>query len=107
MHPKNDAINLPRSLALATVDIGKQGYQHKLEQTGVHHILQSQGRMLVESEMYNVVAGDVVVIPERSLHWIENIGNELLVFAAIVSPPWAEDGDVRIEQRNESAWVRR
>ena len=102
LHPKNDAVDLPYSLALATVEIGKQSYQHKLEQTEVYHILQGHGRMFVESEVCDVVAGDVIVIPEQALQWIKNIGNEPLVFAALVSPPWTEEGDVRIEQANES-----
>lgn len=103
LHPMNDAVDLPFSLALATVDIGKQSYQHKLEQTEVYHILQGHGRMFVESEVCEVVAGDVIVIPEQSLQWIKNIGNEPLVFTALVSPPWTEEGDVRIDQANESA----
>ena len=97
LHPKNDAIDLPYSLALATVDIGKKSYQHKLEQTEVYHILQGHGRMFIENENSEVAAGDVIVIPEEALQWIENIGTKPLVFAAIVSPPWSEDSDVKIE----------
>ena len=36
LHSKNDTVDLPYSLALATVDIGKQTYKHKLEQTEVY-----------------------------------------------------------------------
>ena len=97
LHPKNDAVDLPYSLALATVDIGKQRYQHKLEQTEVYHILQGNGRMFIENEDSEVAAGDVIAIPSGAIQWIENIGNEPLVFAAIVSPPWTEDGDAKIE----------
>ncbi len=50
LHPKNDAIELPYSLALATVDVGSKSYQHKLEQTEVYHILQGHGRMFIENE---------------------------------------------------------
>ena len=103
LHPKNDAVDLPYSLALATVDVGKQSYQHKLGQTEVYHILQGHGRIFIENEDTEVAAGDVIVIPEEALQWIENVGNEPLVFAAIVSPPWTEEGDTRIEQANESA----
>lgn len=97
LHPKNDTVDLPYSLALATVDIGKQTYKHKLEQTEVYHILQGHGRMFIENENSEVFTGDVIVIFAEALQWIENIGNEPLVFAAIVSPPWTENGDVRIE----------
>ncbi|MEE9575046.1 MAG: cupin domain-containing protein [Gammaproteobacteria bacterium] len=97
LHPEKDAVDLPYSLALATVGIGKQSYQHKLEQTEIYHILQGHGRMFIEKEDREVAAGDVIVIPEEALQWIENIGNEPLVFVAIVSPPWTEEGDARIE----------
>ena len=98
LHPKNDAIDLPYSLALATVDAGSKSYQHKLEQTEVYHILQGQGRMFIEDEYNDVGVGDVIVIPAKALQWIENTGSEPLIFAAIVSPPWTKDGDVRLNQ---------
>jgi mannose-6-phosphate isomerase-like protein (cupin superfamily) len=98
LHPKNDAIELPYSLALATVDVGSKSYQHKLEQTEVYHILQGYGRIFIENEGNEVGAGDVIVIPAQALQWIENIGSEPLIFAAIVSPPWTKDGDVRLNQ---------
>jgi len=98
LHPKNDAIELPYSLALATVDVGSKSYQHKLEQTEVYHILQGHGRMFIEDEDNKVGAGDVIVIPAEALQWIENIGSEPLIFAAIVSPPWTKDGDMRVNQ---------
>jgi mannose-6-phosphate isomerase-like protein (cupin superfamily) len=96
LHPKNDAIDLSYSLALATVDVGRKSYQHKLEQTEVYHILQGHGRMFIEYEDKEVRVGDVIVIPAKALQCIENIGSEPLIFAAIVSPPWTKDGDVRL-----------
>ena len=97
LHPKNDAVDLPYSLALATVDVGQKSYRHKLEQTEVYHILQGHGRMFIDSEDSEVGTGDVIVIPAEAVQWIENIGSEPLVFTAIVSPPWTEDGDVRLK----------
>jgi len=97
LHPENDAVDLPYSLALATVDIGSKSYQHKLEQTEVYHILQGQGRMFIDNEDSEVGTGDVIVIPAEAVQWIENIGSGPLVFTAIVSPPWTEDGDMRLK----------
>ena len=97
LHPRNDPVDLPYSLALATVDIGQQSYQHKLQQTEVYHILQGHGRLTIDNEKNEVVAGDVIVVPAEAIQCIKNIGNEPLIFTAIVSPPWTEDGDTRIE----------
>ena len=58
--------------------------------------MQGHGRMFIENEDSEVTEGDVIVIPGEALQWIENIGNEPLVFAAIVSPPWTEEGDTKI-----------
>ena len=96
LHPENDPVDLPYSLALATVEIGRKSYQHKLEQTEIYHILQGHGRMFIENENREVRVGDVIVIPAETLQWIENIGSEPLIFAAIVSPPWTKDGYVRL-----------
>ena len=79
------------------MNIGQQSYQHKLEQTEVYHILQGHGRLTIENEKNGVRAGDVIVVPAEALQYIENIGTEPLIFTAIVSPPWTEDGDTRIE----------
>ncbi len=97
LHPKNDAVDLPYSLALATVSVGQKSYRHKLEQTEVYHILQGHGRMFIENEDNKVGAGDVIVIPAKAIQWIENIGCEPLIFSAMVSPPWTEDGDLRLK----------
>jgi len=97
LHTKNDPVDLPYSLALATVDVGQKSYQHKLQQTEVYHILQGHGRLFIENEDREVGVGDVIVIPAEAIQWIENIGNEALIFTAIVSPPWTDEGDVRLE----------
>ncbi len=43
-----------------------------------------------------VSEGAAVVIPPEAPQWIENTGETELVFAAIVSPPWRAEDDVRI-----------
>ncbi len=96
IHPKNDAVDLPYSLAIATVDPGKESYRHRLQQTEVYHILQGHGRMMIDSEAREVTTGDAIVVPAMAQQWIENTGNDALVFAVIVSPPWTEAGDVRL-----------
>lgn len=41
--------------------------------------------------------GDVVLIPAGSVQWLENTGEDEIQFMAIVSPPWTEAGDIRLE----------
>jgi mannose-6-phosphate isomerase-like protein (cupin superfamily) len=96
LHPANDPVDLPYSIAIATVEQNQQSYAHKLEQDEVYYILQGEGCMYINDENNFVSSGDIIVIPANSSQWIENKGENELVFAAIVSPPWTKDGDVRI-----------
>lgn len=53
--------------------------------------------MHVGDETQDVIAGDGILIPAGSVQWIENTGDESLLFAAIVSPPWKQEDDERLE----------
>lgn len=96
LHPKNDPIDLPYSLALATVAVNSSSYRHTLEQTEIYHIQQGTGLLHINNETQAVEPGDVAVIPAKAVQWIDNTGETPLVFTAIVSPPWSEEGDIRL-----------
>lgn len=97
LHPKDlvaaGASNLNFSLAIAEVEVGKETYHHVLEQDEVYYLLAGQGEVHIDGEAANVSTGDAVLIPAGSEQWIRNIGDNVLRFAAIVSPPWSADGD--------------
>jgi len=97
LHPKNDPVDLPYSIAIARIEPGKQTYNHKLAQTEVYYILSGTGRIHVDEETENVKPGDVILIPPGSIQWLENSGTTELQFIAIVNPPWTEKGDVRLD----------
>ena len=97
LHPENDSVELPYSIAMATVEAGQQSYKHKLAQTEVYLITSGQGRMHINEEEQFVTAGDSIMIPSRCVQWIENIGKEALRFIAIVNPPWTDKDDIRID----------
>lgn len=96
LHPDRDAAEISYSLAIAYVDPGKSTYPHYLRQTEVYFILQGIGRMHLGDETKEVHEDDVIVIPKEKEQWIENIGQNVLVFAAIVNPPWRAEDDVRL-----------
>ncbi len=97
LHPANDPVKLPYSIAIARVGAGKQSYMHKLQQDEVYYILQGRGQIHIEDEIKSVTTGDIVVILADSAQWIENTGEGELMFAAIVSPPWTREGDMRLD----------
>lgn len=101
LHPANDGgrldgAELPFSVAVARVEPGKQSYAHYLEQVEVYYIMEGRGLMHVGEETAEVGPGDAVYIPAGASQWIENRGETDLVFIAVVSPPWSEEGDVRL-----------
>lgn len=96
LHPKDDAVDLPYSVAMATVDVGEQSYKHRLEQTEVYLITTGQGLMHIDDEEKEVKSGDAIFIESESVQWIENTGKIALQFIAIVNPPWSEEGDNRL-----------
>ena len=96
LHPKNDAVDLPYSVATAIVTAGERSYKHVLKQAEVYLITSGEGVMHVDAEVCPVHAGDSVFIPGESTQWIENTGKEDLCFIAIVSPPWTEQDDKRL-----------
>lgn len=102
LHPKNDTVNLPYSIAIATVDAAKRSYRHRLNQTEIYYILEGTGRMHIDGEDAMVSASDVIVIPAGAAQWIENTDDKILVFAAIVSPPWSAVDDIRLDADYET-----
>jgi mannose-6-phosphate isomerase-like protein (cupin superfamily) len=96
LHPKNDAIDLPYSFAVAEVAPRADTYRHRLQQTEVYYVLAGRGLMHIDSESQVVSAGDAVLIPVGAVQWIENIEDTVLRFVAVVSPPWSAVGDERL-----------
>lgn len=93
LHPKNDPVELGCSLAAARVPAGACTRPHTLAQTEVYLILAGEGRMHIDNEVRAVGAQDVILIPPRSVQWIENTADGELRFLAIVSPPWRQEDD--------------
>ena len=96
LHPKNDVVDLPYSVAMATVEVGEQSYKHTLEQTEVYLISAGQGLMYIDDEEREVKNGDAIYIEPERVQWIENTGDIPLQFIALVNPPWSEEGDNRL-----------
>ncbi len=97
IHPDKDKLDLPYSIAMATVKAGQRSYKHKLKQTEVYLITSGSGRMHINDQQQYVAAGDSIVIPADAIQWIENCGEDDLIFIALVNPPWTEQGDIRLE----------
>ena len=96
LHPDNDAVDLPYSVAMAVVSVGQHSYIHILDQAEVYLITKGAGLMHIDEESQPVGEGDSVFIPAKYVQWIENTGEVPLEFLALVSPPWKEADDKRL-----------
>lgn len=96
LHPENDTLSLPYSVAIAELRPQQSSYRHRLAQVEVYYVLDGCGVMHIDNEAQTVQVGDAVLIPARAVQWIENTGTGHLRFMAIVSPPWSADQDERL-----------
>jgi len=93
LHPDNEPLPIGYSLAHARVKPGKVSYPHTLKSTEVYYILEGEGQMHIDDESSGVVPGQAVFIPANSSQYIENTGNEDLVFLCIVNPAWRSEDE--------------
>ena len=92
LHPKNDPIDLPYSLAHAILPVGASSLPHRLTKSEeTYTILRGKGRVIIENEGFVIEAGSVFIVPRNALQSVENTGQEPLEFYCIVSPPWSEE----------------
>ncbi len=95
LHPAHGDCSLDYSLAHAEVAPGQATYRHRLAQPEVYFILEGAGDLHIDAEVVRVGVGDTALIPARAEQWIENAGEGVLRFLAIVSPPWRLEDDER------------
>ncbi|MCR9290105.1 MAG: cupin domain-containing protein [Bacteroidetes bacterium] len=91
LHPKNDAIDLPYSLAYAKIEIGKKSLPHRLTKSSeLYYFLEGEGTISIDGQSQKIKKSDIVLVPKNAEQAVENLGNCDLEFLCIVSPPWNE-----------------
>ncbi|MEM8907481.1 MAG: cupin domain-containing protein [Bacteroidota bacterium] len=91
LHPQNDQLDLPYSLAHASLPVGQRSLPHLLKGSEVYFILAGRGRVFINGESRLLNAGDVVYIPPGAEQYICNEGDETLAFLCIVAPAWRKE----------------
>jgi mannose-6-phosphate isomerase-like protein (cupin superfamily) len=64
----------------------------------IYYVLRGIGQMTLGMERRRVGSGDGVLIPPGTLHTIENVGEEPLVFLCCCAPPYSHE-DTVLESR--------
>lgn len=98
IHPEHDGVAVGYSLAHAVVAPGQRTLRHHLEGASeLYYLISGSGRMHIDDEVQEVEAGDTILIPPGAVQFLENTGDEEIVFLALVEPAWRADRDVRDE----------
>lgn len=99
LHPKNEDIDLPYSIAHAIIKKGERSIPHILQKsTEVYLFLEGNGRAWIDGTPTDVQAGDTLLMPVGVEQYVENTGTSNLRFFCIVSPPWAAEEEVIIQK---------
>lgn len=93
LHPKNDFIELPYSLAFAKIEPGKKSLPHTLGGSETYIFTAGKGTIVVNGQRQRVASGMVVLVPANAEQYVENEGTTTLCFYCIVAPPWREEAE--------------
>ncbi|MGV2830069.1 cupin domain-containing protein [Myxosarcina sp. GI1(2024)] len=93
LHPDKQPVELRYSLAWARVPVGQTSTPHSLSTSEVYYLISGRGKMFIDDETQNVAAGDAIYIPPHAKQYIQNCGDEPLVFICIVDPAWKKEDE--------------
>ncbi len=99
IHPENDSLAIPYSLAHASLSPEQRSLPHKLHGAELYIFLSGKGKITVNGETSLVKAQDVVLVPAHAEQYVENTEQEELTFYCVVSPPWKEEGEEIINEK--------
>ena len=96
-HPHNTLNGISYSIAQFSLEIGKKTKLHKIKSSEIYYILEGEGKLKIDDQMFNLKINDSAYVPPNSKQFIENRGSVKLRFLCIVEPAWKADDDEILE----------
>jgi mannose-6-phosphate isomerase-like protein (cupin superfamily) len=96
-HPHNTFDGINHSLAHFVLEKGKQTLLHQMKTSETYYILEGDGQLHVDENVFDVSKNDAIFVPPMAKQFIENIGEADLKFLCIVDPPWTQDDEIILE----------
>ncbi|MFX1317801.1 MAG: cupin domain-containing protein [Promethearchaeota archaeon] len=91
-------LHLGYSIAHTKVPPRKASFLHRLTKASeVHYFLKRTGVMYVDDESYKVSTGSLVYVPPKTIQYLENTGEQDVVFLCIVDPYWRPEEEELME----------
>ena len=95
--PRNTSNGINYSIAQFSLESGKKTKLHKIKSSEIYYILEGEGKLKINEEIFQLKKDDSAYVPPNSKQNIENIGMKKLRFLCIVEPAWNEKDDGILE----------
>ena len=96
-NPHNTSNKISYSLAQFLLESGKKTKLHKIKSSEIYYILEGEGKLKIDDEIFRIKKDDSAYVPPNSKQFIENIGSKYLRFLCIVEPAWKAEDDKILE----------
>ena len=93
IHPANDPTDAGISLSRAWLPPGGATNPHYLDFLEIYYVLRGRGVLHQDDLSQEVGPESCVYIPPGARQWLENTGQQNLVFLCICHPAWRAQGD--------------
>jgi mannose-6-phosphate isomerase-like protein (cupin superfamily) len=93
IHPGKDGTSQGVSLARASLSPGAATTPHRLDFLEIYYVLRGRGVVHHGGEAQEVEPESCVHLPPGAVQWVENTGEEDLVFLCVCHPAWRAGGD--------------
>ncbi len=101
IHPHNDGTAPGVSLARASLEPGQATSPHTLDFLEIYYVLSGRGVMHAGQESQEVSPESCVYLPPGVEQWLENTGNQTLVFLCVCHPAYDPKSDHLVEELEE------
>ena len=95
--PRNISNGINYSIAQFSLESGKKTKLHKIKSSEIYYILEGEGKLKINEEIFQLKKDDSAYVPPNSKQNIENNGMKNLRFLCIVEPAWNEKDDEILE----------
>ncbi len=96
-HPHNTLNGIRYSISHSELKPGKKSKLHKMKTSEVYYILQGEGNLQIDDEIFKVLKDQAIYIPPYSKQCIKNTGKDELKFLCIVDPAWKHEDETILE----------
>ncbi|MCF8040585.1 MAG: cupin domain-containing protein [Desulfarculaceae bacterium] len=93
IHPANDPVDAGISLSRAWLPPGEATKPHYLDFLEIYYVLRGRGVLHQDDLSQEVGPESCVYLPPGSRQWLENTGQQDLVFLCVCHPAWRAEGD--------------